>query len=254
MLAFSSSSPEATVVYEQGRRRPLFGSSHVFAWSPDSRRLAVASGGNVSVGHADGSEAHVVCTPEGGAESLSWAPDNRTILYSTYDGELYTIRDDGTELQHIRSNAYLAAMSPDGTRVTYATGGGQQANPPMMMVLATGQETRLSEYPVSSIYEDPWRPWWPRFFWSPDSKYVMFGTYDGGDVYIVSRDGELALSIAGGGLPTWLPDGEHVAYLTIRGTTEFWIRVMDLSGSVTRTLVLPDEIKQTADYIFWSQR
>ena len=114
----------------------------VASWSPDGQRLAVAKFAGDNVGlftlAADGSDEKLVTTITDNATlfqdspksrhqfkvyTLSWSPDGRQILYSLEPGAWVVNLEDGkmtglvTELEIRDGVPYLAAWSPDGTRI-----------------------------------------------------------------------------------------------------------------------------------------
>ncbi len=114
----------------------------VASWSPDGQLLAVAKFAGDNVGlftlAADGSDEKLVTTITDNAKlfqdspksrhqfkvhTLSWSPDGRQILYSYDPGAWVVNLEDGkiiglvTELEMRDGVPYLAAWSPDGTRI-----------------------------------------------------------------------------------------------------------------------------------------
>ena len=116
----------------RGRKRLTDGGEDVFgtdtspAWSPDGQRIAYASGREVWVMGADGSNPRRVT--EG--ESPTWAPDGLRVVVSRKEGalgfpgtyDLYAVTIDGLATTKLTSTPFdevLPDLSPDGTKVVF---------------------------------------------------------------------------------------------------------------------------------------
>jgi Tol biopolymer transport system component/DNA-binding winged helix-turn-helix (wHTH) protein len=76
---------------------------HDATWMPDGRRLIVASGNDLLVVRADGSDLHKFVTTPGLAFWLRWSPDGQRLRFTLRDpkqqiSELWEVRADGTHL------------------------------------------------------------------------------------------------------------------------------------------------------------
>jgi len=74
--------------------------AHDAAWMPDGQRLLVASGNDLTVVNADGSDAHKLLTTPGLAFWLRWSPDGRRLRFTLSDPkrqttELWEVAADG---------------------------------------------------------------------------------------------------------------------------------------------------------------
>jgi TolB protein len=122
-----------------------------FSWSPDGRRIAFEARSNsnsaIFVVNADGSGRHRL-TPwrleAYGGDRIDWSPDGTRILFhsitSDYqgaiprDGDLYTIRPDGTDLRRLThlppgTGIQLGSYSPDGQWIVFSTSAGATPGP-----------------------------------------------------------------------------------------------------------------------------
>ena len=77
--------------------------AHDATWMPDGRRLLVASGSDLNVVGADGSDAHRLLTVQGLAFWLRWSPDHRRLRFTVRDSkrqttELWEANADGSNL------------------------------------------------------------------------------------------------------------------------------------------------------------
>jgi len=75
--------------------------AHDATWMPDGRRLLVASGNNLIVVGADGSDAHRFLATRGLAFWLRWSPDGRRLRFTLRDpnrqtSELWEVNADGS--------------------------------------------------------------------------------------------------------------------------------------------------------------
>jgi Tol biopolymer transport system component len=130
--------------YEQGSAGECGGGESRAVFSPDGERIAFVqqrcgTGANPSsaetaaiwVVGVDGRNAHEI-VPHGLAKShpgsqISWSNVRDEIVFGSQDGDLFTVRPDGTELEkialpdHVRDHhAYGPEWSPDGTRIVFS--------------------------------------------------------------------------------------------------------------------------------------
>jgi tricorn protease len=113
------------------------------------------------------------------------------------------------------------ALSPDGTRLAYISGGGN-----LHIANADGTSDRL-------LF-----PCWdaPTFDWSPDSGWLVFAAQDQNfnrDIYIIPADGSrepfnLSRHPDFEGSPRWSPDGRRIAFTGRRLNNEMSLFYVDL--------------------------
>ncbi len=77
--------------------------AHDATWMPDGRRLLIASGGDLTVIGADGSDPHRLATAPGMAFWLRWSPDGKRLRFTLNNPkhqttELWEVSADGTNL------------------------------------------------------------------------------------------------------------------------------------------------------------
>jgi Tol biopolymer transport system component/DNA-binding winged helix-turn-helix (wHTH) protein len=75
--------------------------AHDATWMPDGRRLLVASGNNLTIVGADGSDPHRLLTVQGLAFWLRWSPDGQRLRFTLLDSkrqtvELWEVAADGS--------------------------------------------------------------------------------------------------------------------------------------------------------------
>jgi eukaryotic-like serine/threonine-protein kinase len=173
-------------------------------WSPDGNRLAfqagnsIFAGGSIFVIPALGGPARVLVA---GADTapvgdLAWSPDGRRIAYvqapsaAAFPGAIYLRSVDGgrPELLTRAAEPHSLAWSPDGKRLAFVSGNSE-------FVFGTASFGNLA----------------------PSSIWVI--TADGGKPVAVTGADALNLS------PVWLPDGNHLLWISASGGSRDVYRV-----------------------------
>jgi Tol biopolymer transport system component len=92
--------------------------------SPDGSRIAYVSdaGGydaRIWIAHLHGGRRHAV-GPTFGVERLSWCPDGRHLVFTAFrNGDVFTMRTNGSRLRKVAPHSLFGACSPDGARIVY---------------------------------------------------------------------------------------------------------------------------------------
>ncbi|WP_054566390.1 serine/threonine-protein kinase [Frankia sp. R43] len=204
------------------------------------------------------------------------SPDASRVAYTNADGEITSVRTDGTDSRQVSDepdgSSDSPAFSPDGGTIAYARNiGGVYA------VNADGSGDRRRLATVSDAYELAWSTSNQIVLrrgddqsiyvlsvgdgdlrklagspvpgagavepaWSPDGGTVAFGVSTGGGIYLVNADGSGLRQAAGPGSwhPSWSPQGALV-YVQDGGAARFFgangtMRMMNPDGTGDRQL------------------
>ena len=147
------------------------------------------------------------------------------------EGDVYSIRSDGSQLKSISKNAYWPRVSPDGLEVAYGTTR-KPRDPPFYIETSKvdgSDKRRLTEHRLSDVAPA----------WSPDGKRIAFTrltTVPFGDrgIYVMDTDGSNLhwlhrfRSVQSGDAagdsyrwgPAWSPDGEMLAFVVQQYSTD----------------------------------
>jgi Tol biopolymer transport system component len=218
-------------------------------WSPDGTRIAFESdreGDNdIWIMNADGSNPRNVTGAIAGNEYFpTWSPDGTRLAFrGTYgtdlDGEIYTVRLNGTGLTRLTNNTAFDGRpewSPNGDRIVFVSL--RDGNSEIYAVNAGGGgETRLT----TNIAFDGFPTW------TPDGQRIVFKSNRSGDfdLYTMSPDGSnvtlLLSGIAGvdetqeaDGVVS--PDGTLIAFTSNRLGPDPDIWVSNLDGTNARNV------------------
>lgn len=229
------------------------------AYSPDGRQVAfvrglgapdegVGEGTPTSVAPAgalqvyiapvnDLANARPVTQAQGTAiERPVWTPDGQQIVYSGNDDgdfDIYVINADGSGGLQLTSNDTDdtdPVVSPDGTRVIYASDVSTPGSPEIFSVpIAGGEPTQLTDASGSSRA--------PAF--SPDGQRIAFASDRNGDsdIWIMDANGQrpFLVTIDDGDAedrsPVWTPDGRWIAFISNRDGAVFQVYMITLDGA-----------------------
>lgn len=169
-------------------------------WSRDGQRIVFTQAGSLAVINVDGSDLQVImeAEPEATAEPCragsfagGWSPGDEEITYyaasvSRGEGQVCTIKADGTDIQVVVAEAEVFAVepvwSPDGRYIAYRVIE-ENIHDIKVVDMETGETTNLTDDADLDIEPD----------WSPDSEWITFGSLRQGepnfDIFIMRRDG-----------------------------------------------------------------
>lgn len=223
-------------------------------WSPDGRWIAFGrevNGIDILVVPADSGEVRTLVSTPAVEQIVGWLPDNSGIVYLKFGArtELWTATLDGrtARLADEPGSVVEAAVSPDGQWVAAS-------------VLQDGRRTvrlhslvaRESRQLTTEGYESLGSP---ANSWSPDSRFLLYGSSRSGTADVWSIDittGEtrqLTRDVRDDFAGAFSPDGRQVAFLSDRGgQRDVWV-VADTGGEPWR--VTDDRTRETS--VAWTR-
>jgi Tol biopolymer transport system component len=222
-------------------------------WSPDGARLAVniwspPSGPSLAaIINPDGTGFRFL-KPNGLPDygCSDWSPDGATLLCSTNSGPhardgIWSVKVDGTAATQLTRSPFFdttgsqgecgggdghAVFSPDGKRFAFirqkcGSGPDPSSDETGAMIIANRDGSGLrTVIPQGGVLTHPGT----RLSWSPDGKWIVFGTPEG-DIDLVHPDGSglvkvpIGIGTSSSVGPVWSPDGTRIAFSTDEGTS-----------------------------------
>jgi dipeptidyl aminopeptidase/acylaminoacyl peptidase len=249
-------------------------------WSPDGRWVAFASDrpGQVAETKADskqiylidptGGEARQVTKLDDGVDAFEWAPDSKTIAFTTKDplskaqkdrveryGE-YTVIDGDERMTHLWTVDVTAAPVAAPAKEKAAASGSAAPPPPF----GVPEAHRLTEGEGFSVQG---------FSWSKDGAKIAFAASKDGElknggsttVYVVAvadrKVTKLVTTPGPNNDPHFSPDGRQVAFATADGAQYFFyanqkIAVVPVTGGTPK--VVSGSFDEDARLLDWSEK
>jgi len=170
--------------------------------------------------------------PPGLSKQIVFSSD-RTGTY-----QLYAMDTTGANQHQIAttvSGAGAADVSPDGSRLVFATSTQTISNQIWVMNADGSGQTQLN---IPSQFDYTATP-----SWSPDGSKIAFGAHDwtnGYQVFVMSATGTGLVRLAGGpytaAAPRWSPDGSKIVYISDEsGPSDVWVMNSDGSQKIRLT-------------------
>jgi Tol biopolymer transport system component len=206
------------------------------SWSPDGKHIAMSV--------SDFGSSSIWIVPRDGGEPQQalkygldpvYAPDVKSLYYATAAGlwQIQISSDAGTPVGEpiqltntaVERIRYFS-VSADGKKLVYA---GLLSNSNLWSLPLDKASSLPSGVPTALTQDRSLRNGIPAF--SPDGKRIAFNTQKPsragaeGDLWIMDADGENARQVttSGGGLVSWFPGGEQLAFLSVRDWRKVWI-------------------------------
>lgn len=223
--------------------------AHDATWMPDGERLLVASGNELSIVGADGSDSHRLLTVQGLAFWLRWSPDGSRLRFTVRDSkrqtsELWEVSADGSNLHPLfpgwtqPSSECCGNWTPDGQYFVFQSSHSDSAH--------------------SEIWVRRERPWYmvdrePRQITNGPLDYQAPSTAPGGDrVYFIGATSQYELlrampksstfttldqNLSAASLAQYSPDGKWIAWLNASDNS-LWRSRVDGSERIQLTTPL----------------
>lgn len=188
-----------------------------FSVSPDNKKLAFVSRGELFVSDIDGKFVKRLETnPTERVIEVNWLSDNETILFTqTTKGwaNIFTINANGTDKPvqrtNTESNNQAVTFNSERTKALYLSGSKG------LYILD------LESYESELIAEDEfWAVYPTAAYFSPDDRYIVYAAYRNfeQDIMIYDLENKRTTSLTKTGVnetnPYWSPDGKYVYFVT----------------------------------------
>lgn len=195
------------------------GNISAFDVSPDKKKLAFVSRGELFVSDADGKFVRQLNTAtDGRVMEVKWLKDNRTLLFSqTWKGyqNWFTIPADGssTEVQRttdLQNNRSLT-LDADRSKGVYISGRGDVR----IIELSSFQVNTIAQDEIWDIFNST-----PSF--SPDGRFVLYAAFRNFEqnIYVHELESKRTIAITdtyvSESSPVWSPDGKYIYFQTNR--------------------------------------
>jgi tricorn protease len=228
-VAQNTSSPVDVTLHNNGTLQTdqdfkIAGNITYFDVSPDKKKLAFVSRGELFVSDADGKFIKQLTTdPMGRVTEVKWLSDNTTLLFSQtwngYQNWYTTSAADNTPEKRLTSdmqnNRYIS-LNSDRSQAVYLSGRGELR----VMNLSNFESKTVVEDEIWDIFSSA-----PSF--SPDSQHLLFTAFRNFEqnIYIHSLKTGSTIALTDTYVsevePFWSPDGKYVYFQTNRTQPSF---------------------------------
>jgi serine/threonine-protein kinase len=230
-----------------GKTTPLLAKPGLYLWPRVSRdgrvALTTVQGANLSNAVYDRArdrltpltvESHLASAP-------MWSADERLILFRSEGGMSWIRSDSGSAAQPLTKSRYTQypwSLQPGGKRLAYYEQGPPSGFQLWTLPLDTSNG-QLKAGPPEPFLVTPMTTFHPAF--SPDGRWIAYDSNESGVFEVHVRPfppgsgGNWIVSVAGGSMPAWSPNGRELFYKT------FDQRLMVVSYTSTADSFVPDK-------------
>ncbi len=225
-----------------------------FDVSPDKKKLAFASRGELFISDAEGKFVRKLPTSiDGRVQEVLWMSDNKTILFNqTQDGyqNLYTIAADGSagenQITDEMENNRAISLNSDRSEAVYLSGRGEV----VVMDLDSFESETLVEDEIWDIFSSS-----PSF--SPDDQYILYTAFRNFEqnMYVYDTEGDSTITITDTFVsetnPYWSPNGKYIYFQTNRTEPSYPYGMQDPDiYRVALDIIKPDFRSDRVDELF----
>jgi Tol biopolymer transport system component len=247
-------------------RQPMPAGNSQLYWSPDGERLAFAAPQpqktprenhqGIYVVNFNGADGHWVTPDDGLYTSPAWSHDSQYLVYSGIEG-LFVVRYDSRAARLLKVIGATPAWSRDDRQIlVIAFDPSPERRFRVHAVDADGRHYR----PLSQTQAANFPP-----AVAPDGGQIVFVSAGDAnartvagrlsqDIYLVDwngRERRLTGDLDNSALPTWLPDGKRLVYVSTSQVSPFRMRLYEVQLATGSQRLLA-ELPQNASWPAWS--
>ena len=195
---------------------------HLPVWSPDGNRIAFVSDRPPSGGSGAGERLYTMAADGSDVRNIApslrldlyppaWSPDGQRIAFVVYEPggprpAIYTVRPDGSDLMRISEALSSPSWSPDGEWIAFTKSHDDGMG--LYAIAADGSDSRLV-----AVVQGESGSWSPS--WSPSGEEILVSCVTVCVINVAdgSLVGQSPVSLHGGNVAAWSPDGSRIAVL-----------------------------------------
>jgi TolB protein len=153
------------------------------------------------------------------AHHPDWHPKGTKLSFDSefnFQGNVYVVNADGSDLHVLIEDGFWADWSPDGTQIVFAS----KRDGTVELYVADadgGNQRRLTENQRTEVFPA----------WSPDGRRIAFTVFEQRHIFVMNADGSNEQQLTDRSRsedPAWSPDGAYVAFQSSsQGNFEIYI-------------------------------
>jgi Tol biopolymer transport system component len=212
------------------------------SFSPNGKWIAFERDGKLLKMRADGSHLTKLAKYSGGGginQCISWAPDNKSLLYDR-DDDIWTVKANGRGAKRIIPGPTFQdcpSYAPNGKRFVFCRNDPNGGGINLVIADADGSNAQILMTPNGGTAFGPTEP-----DWSPNGKRIAFIATGGGgaDIASIKTNGTGFKVIVGTNKievdPAYSPDGKQIAYAALINEDTTYIRRAPVAGGPSKNI------------------